>query len=503
MKGKKFTPQKSIIVKIQMKQCYYELLNVERTAQDDEIKKAYRKLVLRCHPDKNPDNIDEATRQFRLLQEAYEVLSDPQERAFYDRNRDAVMRGAGADFDEGQIVDIMAFFTTSAFTGFTDAADGFYTVYRNLFMDLSTQETQYQDSSLELRDAFPSTTFGSSQASASTVKEFYSFWTSFSTRMSFAWCDDYETRMATNRRVRRLMEKENRRGRDTAKKEYSENVRSLAQFLQKRDPRWKAIVEELRAANEMRAVIEARKRAEEKAQRLNSAMEFQEQDWMKVSDEALEASLDGRILGDIRKNKEEDGESDGSDEVEEEEVLVDEFFCVVCDKSFKSDQQLSNHEKSKKHKKELELMQRDLLSEDERFKLSQLEEMTDQLDIGADDPPKRSKKAKKKKKPAFTADDILPADTSEEEADAAEEPQVIGEPSTTHVFTSPPHSDAETEPAPANSSKGTNNKKSGDFTCNVCSSDFGTRNKLFTHIKESGHALAPTSAGGKKSKKKK
>ena len=45
--------------------------------------------------DKNPDNMDEAKTQFQLIQAAYDTLSDPQERAFYDRNRESILRGKG------------------------------------------------------------------------------------------------------------------------------------------------------------------------------------------------------------------------------------------------------------------------------------------------------------------------------------------------------------------------------------------------------------------------
>lgn len=60
--------------------CYYELLGLERTATADEIKKAYRKQALINHPDKNPDQIEESTKLFALIQEAYSVLSDDHER---------------------------------------------------------------------------------------------------------------------------------------------------------------------------------------------------------------------------------------------------------------------------------------------------------------------------------------------------------------------------------------------------------------------------------------
>lgn len=73
--------------------CHYETLGVEQDATDDDLKKAYRKLALKWHPDKNPDNTEESKKQFQLIQAAYEVLSDPQERAWYDKHRDAILLG--------------------------------------------------------------------------------------------------------------------------------------------------------------------------------------------------------------------------------------------------------------------------------------------------------------------------------------------------------------------------------------------------------------------------
>jgi molecular chaperone DnaJ len=66
------------------KEDYYRVLGVERDASKDDLKKAYRKLALQCHPDRNPGDKD-AERRFKEINEAYEVLRDDQKRAAYDR----------------------------------------------------------------------------------------------------------------------------------------------------------------------------------------------------------------------------------------------------------------------------------------------------------------------------------------------------------------------------------------------------------------------------------
>ncbi|XP_020269593.1 dnaJ homolog subfamily B member 3-like isoform X2 [Asparagus officinalis] len=72
---------------------YYKLLQVDRNAKDDDLKKAYRKLAMKWHPDKNPNNKKEAEAKFKQISEAYDVLSDPQKRAIYDQYGEEGLKG--------------------------------------------------------------------------------------------------------------------------------------------------------------------------------------------------------------------------------------------------------------------------------------------------------------------------------------------------------------------------------------------------------------------------
>lgn len=90
---------------------YYEVLGVRRDAEVAEIKKAYRKIAVQDHPDRNPGNA-EAEERFKAAAEAYAVLSDPDKRARYDRFGHAGVGGAGSPFQGG--------FDPSVFGDFAD-----------------------------------------------------------------------------------------------------------------------------------------------------------------------------------------------------------------------------------------------------------------------------------------------------------------------------------------------------------------------------------------------
>src|SRR5262245_27757735 len=86
------------------KRDYYEVLGVARTASVEEIKRSYRKLAVKFHPDKNPDD-PHAEEKFKELGEAYDVLMDPDKRAAYDRFGHAAFAHGGAGFGGGGFHD--------------------------------------------------------------------------------------------------------------------------------------------------------------------------------------------------------------------------------------------------------------------------------------------------------------------------------------------------------------------------------------------------------------
>jgi len=102
---------------------YYEILQVSRSATGAEIKKAYRKLALKYHPDKNPGD-KEAEERFKLINEAYGVLSDEEKRAIYDRYGKEGLERQGAGFSSSSMDDIMDIFNSMFGGAFGDFGGG-------------------------------------------------------------------------------------------------------------------------------------------------------------------------------------------------------------------------------------------------------------------------------------------------------------------------------------------------------------------------------------------
>ncbi|EAW09130.1 putative C2H2 finger domain protein [Aspergillus clavatus NRRL 1] len=349
---------------------FYELLAIPHNAPLDEIRKAYKKKALELHPDKNYGNVEAATKLFAEIQSAYQVLSDPQERSWYDTHRDAFLSPNGAHGKseyarDSQMItsdDILKLFSQfSPDMDFSDAPCGFYGGLQEVFSKISLEErTACRSQNMDVVD-YPS--FGNQQDSfEDVVRPFYAVWSSFATKKSFAWRDVYRYSEAPDRRVRRLMEKENRRLRDESIRQFNEAVRSLVAFVKKRDPRYRAgIRSESQRQESLRqtAVAQAAK-----------------------SRAANEAKLREHITPDWAKSEEIDDEDSDFSESEPEH-----FECIVCRKDFKSLNQFNAHERSKKHNRAVKQLRWEMRAESDRLNLDQNEaqqgEVQSMLEDGA------------------------------------------------------------------------------------------------------------------------
>ncbi|XP_031556654.1 LOW QUALITY PROTEIN: dnaJ homolog subfamily C member 21-like [Actinia tenebrosa] len=337
-----------------MRRCNYEILGVERDATDDEIKKAYRKIALKWHPDKNPENVEECTKIFAEIQQAYEVLSDPQERAWYDKHREQILRGGEDYVDNG--INLMSYFSSSAYSGFGDDKHGFYAVYSGVFKTIAEEDAEFIPDADEFLLEVPE--FGQSDSDyEEVVQEFYGFWQSYCTKKSFTWCEKYDIREAPNRRTMRLMEKENKKIRDAMKRDRNEEIRALVAFVKKRDKRVKLYVERLKEMDDKRKKIAEEKKREARREREKMFKEYEAQEWHSMS--GLEkdlADMDTHLDSEFGKDNDVSGDQSG----EEKDVVEEQYYCVACDKPFKSEKALINHEKSRKHKEKVALLKIEL-----------------------------------------------------------------------------------------------------------------------------------------------
>ncbi|THG99749.1 hypothetical protein EW026_g2672 [Hermanssonia centrifuga] len=331
---------------------YYALLEVEESATADEIKKSFRRLALIHHPDKNQDDVEGATNRFASLQQAYEVLSDEQERAWYDNHRasfipepdaqtvfEDVKRGASYSRarDRGLTVrHLEQFLNPSVFTGFGDGKD-------------------WAEQPGETYPSFGDSTWpwlpASREETNRAARTFYNTWLNFSTSKDFSWIDQWETNDAPDRRVRRLMEKENKKARDDAKKEYNETIRDLARFIRKRDPRYKShLAKQSEAAATKVLKGYAQSTPPKSSTPTPDISTYVEQAWQKPP------SL-------IRDHA--DLEWAAAETAEDTE----EWECVACGKSFRSEAAWDSHERSKKHMQAVERLKQEMLAEDEELAL--------------------------------------------------------------------------------------------------------------------------------------
>ncbi|GMC31677.1 unnamed protein product [Saccharomyces cerevisiae] len=388
-----------------MKTCYYELLGVETHASDLELKKAYRKKALQYHPDKNPDNVEEATQKFAVIRAAYEVLSDPQERAWYDSHKEQILNDTPPSTDDyydyevdatvtGVTTDeLLLFFNSALYTKIDNSAAGIYQIAGKIFAKLAKDEilsgkrlgkfSEYQDDVFEQDinsigylkacDNFFNKTdkllyplFGYSPTDYEYLKHFYKTWSAFNTLKSFSWKDEYMYSKNYDRRTKREVNRRNEKARQQARNEYNKTVKRFVVFIKKLDKRMK---EGAKIAEEQRKLKEQQRKNELNNRRKfgndnNDEEKFHLQSWQTVKEENWD---------ELEKVYDNFGEFENSKNDKEGEVLI--YECFICNKTFKSEKQLKNHINTKLHKKNMEEIRKEMEEENITLGLDNLSDL--------------------------------------------------------------------------------------------------------------------------------
>lgn len=524
---------------------YYEILQVEKSATDADLKKAYRKQALLLHPDRNHGNVEEATAKFAVVQAAYDVLSDSQERAWYDSHGMSMGGGgsSGAGEDGVHIYtttdDVMRWFDPLMFANVDpESSSNFWATASSIFNQLAGEEREAaMDADV---DAPILPAFGNSKSSwQHETRVFYDNWINFSTVKQMAHKDMYREKDAPDRRVKRAMQGHNKKARDAAKKEYNDAVRAFVRFIKKRDPRVKLQAQQAKEASlsggKTAAEAQAyRARMANMAKRQEEERRYKEQAWQKVEED--EANPTAVV---------------GEDEEEEEETEEEDIWeCVVCDKEFKTEQMLQSHEQSRKHAKALHKLRREMRKEGLDLGLDETPEpeaeededeeeregVDPEIELDVEEEEEEVPVKPKKQVNAFALlaeeeeeveeDDDDQDDDQDDEKEVAEEDS--GDEKATPKSTKPDEEESleallaklngsslsdneELDAAKGNKKVGKarakrnkKNENTAEFasTCGVCKTVFDSRTKLFDHIQKSGHAVPVAKPKkGKKSKR--
>ncbi|GMM39853.1 Jjj1 protein [Hanseniaspora uvarum] len=393
------------------KKDYYALLEVSPDADQTTIKKQYRKLALKYHPDKNPDRIEEFTEIFAQLSIAYETLSDEQERSWYDSHKDTLNENnsnGGNQYEDESYVndcgvnadDIHAFMNREYFDRNDDSVAGMYQVAAKVFLRIVKDEILFgkrygmkefekcaddtflshaaNNGYIQSLSDFKTKTllyplFGYTETSYADLKQFYKKWSSFQTVKQFHWKNEYRINKNYDRRTKRELNKRNEKIRNEHKTQYNKTVKEFVNFIKKLDTRLKQGKKKEQDAirnkqlENLKRMKEMTDKQKQEALAEKTKNEFLEQSWQHVDEDKLN-KLEREFLSDV---SDENDRDEGQDHPDEDFL----YECYVCNKFFKNAKQLDNHENSKIHKIGLEELKRKMI-EDE-FILNQKGEVID------------------------------------------------------------------------------------------------------------------------------
>lgn len=377
-----------------LKTCYYDVLNVDPKVPQEDLKGLYRKLALKMHPDKNTDDPD-ATSKFQAVVEAYEVLSDPQERAWYDSHKQQILSGkepGTATPEDDFTFNIFEYFIGSCYKDFNDSEKGFYTVYRKVFEKIIGEEEearQYEDEKFGNYESYLlSPTFGTENQNIEGIKKFYDYWDAFVTCKSFAWADEYKADRDDDRFIKRATDKENKKIRQKAKKNYLSTIADLVSFVRKRDPRWRKLQDHWAQEEKDKAKKRVEDEKLKKDKKKQSQLRVREEEMKRFEEidrirEAEQANLPKR------KNTSKE---------------IEEFECLVCNKVFKNEKVLQNHEASKAHLKKKKEIMKSVAMNDEEVNMAE-EIVVEKVEEAPCAKGKKNKKKRRKNKKKDESDE--------------------------------------------------------------------------------------------------
>lgn len=343
------------------------------------------------------------------------------------------------------------------------------------------------------------------------------------------------------------MEKDNKRAREVARREFNEAVRNLAAFIRKRDPRYKEWKERHEKASVEKAAEEKKRRAEEKKkERERRADEYVIPEWAKVADSERDAVVEAAA-----------------------DMEVEELFCLACNKAFKSESSFANHERSRKHMQNVEILREQLLEEEDwgdgdevfteerevdeddndmtvlddvdsvHYQENEEEDINDTADVSnqmndqlaseekipvgdpgkeeseedQENPIPRTEKKRRRKQKQNRGTGLMGHGASDEIHSNGGESigAVEADLASLKLDDADASNDEEIQSSSSVKSKGRAKEKrmqrekkraavtalekaGGSTTCNMCGSGFESRSKLFDHIKRTGHAITSESA---------
>lgn len=301
-------------------------------------------------------------------------------------------------------VNIWAYFTSSCYSGFGDGEKGFYSVYRNLFEILKGQEERAKDDHSDSEDedtvknvfkaGKDAPGFGDSKTSFERVEEFYKYWDHFTSLRRFRWADIYNETQAPNRQIKRLMHKDNQKERNKERKKFHDTVKQLVDYVKKRDPRYQEMVKSKLADKQKKIEEEKRQQEEKKKEKAEMRKRMREEEAARYEQELKEKKEKGELS-----DHEEEQEGTG------ENIHYEDFYCDICEKEFKTENQLVNHLASKAHIKKHKQLMEEVMLEEEKQEFENKDEEAESQSPPAKSNKKKNKKKKNKAKNKATEDE--------------------------------------------------------------------------------------------------